>query len=190
MTKKETAVQKFVALLSAIFPEDVKINLIDIPLEDGVVIRVESIEVGKEVMIVDVATDTVTPAPDGDLQYEGNTITISGGVITEIKPIEAEVEVEEAMSEELKEAETKLSEIKMGYEAQITQLTSDIETLKASYEAKLSEQKTEYETKLNEVVKASGKNEVIQAPKPEQPKAPLTTKEIIMREIEQKRKNK
>ena len=102
---------------------------------NNITITIEGdIAVGKEVFTTDPETGEITVLGNGEYEVEGMVITVEGGIITEIK--EKEVEIEEPATEEPTTEEVVLAE----EEAKTDDITDeqpgdDTETLKEENEA-------------------------------------------------------
>lgn len=116
-------------------PEKVEVQLAQMKLSDGVtVLEAASFEAGQEVMIV--AEDgTTTPAPVGEHELEDGSILIitEAGLIAEIKPKEAEME----MSNDAK-FEALIKTIVMNLS---TEMATQMNDLKVELKAEISEAK-------------------------------------------------
>lgn len=73
-------------------------KLEQVTLEDGTVLEYDSLEIGKDISIVN--GEEKAPAPDGDYKMpDGKMVNVIEGKIAEIKEIEVEVEIEEEKEE-------------------------------------------------------------------------------------------
>lgn len=109
--------------------------------KDGMEVVVSGeLKVGSAVSIVD-AEGNKTAVPDGEIVLEtGEAVTVVGGLITEVKPKEAEkkegtpapadAEMAAKMAEHKKEFETKLSDTVKSFEAKLAESNKAIEVLK------------------------------------------------------------
>lgn len=118
-------------------PEVVEVQLAQMKLSDGVtVLEAASFEAGQEVNIV--AEDgTTTPAPVGEHELEDGSILVitEAGMIAEIKPAEAEVEVE--MNNDAK-FESLIKSIVMNLSSEVAKQIND---LKVELKAEITEAK-------------------------------------------------
>ena len=82
-------------------PEVNELEAAQAKLVDGTILNIDpSLEVGAKVDVLDEAGD-LTAAPDGEHELQdGTLITVEGGIIVELVPVEGEEVVEEEMSEE------------------------------------------------------------------------------------------
>lgn len=112
------------------------------------------------------------PIETKDLEDGVYIVKIVGGVIetAELKPEEAPEPIEE-----------KTDEVKMSAEIK--------EKLTVEFETKLAAQKAEFELKLSELSKAQKASGIVQAPIETAPKI-MTSKDYILYELEEKRKNR
>lgn len=83
--EKLEAVKAFLKFSVEPQPVKVEVKLEDVTLQDGTVLTVDKKEVGANATIT--TAEGSNPAPDGEyIDTDGNTYTIMGGVISEIKP--------------------------------------------------------------------------------------------------------
>lgn len=128
-----------------------EVKLMDAKLADGSTISTPSEEwaVGVEVVSVD-AEGNSTPVADGEYILEsGESIVVAGGVVSEIKPKEAEVDVEmEAeITAKVDALISRVAELENANATQATEL--------ASLQSKLSETETKLSAANAEVTKLS-----------------------------------
>lgn len=109
--------------------------------KDGMeVVITGELKVGSAINIVD-AEGNKTAVPDGEVVLEtGETVTVVGGLITDVKPkveekpadkpVEGEAEMAAKMAEHKKEFETKLSDTVKSFEAKLAESNKMIDTLK------------------------------------------------------------
>lgn len=109
-------------------------------LEDGTIIATtaDAWGAGVDILVVD-AEGKTSPAADGEYKLEtGETLIVAGGVVSEIKPIEVEEEVE--MEAEISARFEALANRIAALEGQNAELSTQL--------ASVTESKTEAETKL------------------------------------------
>lgn len=105
--------------------------MVDIPLADGTIVKVDKLEVGGVVTLND------APAPDGEHKLaDGKTLQTSGGVIVEISS-----PLEDTIPEEMKQVPAQVAQMKAqfaavekGYTAKFEAQSKQIETLKTAFE--------------------------------------------------------
>lgn len=135
-------------------------------LEDGTIIATtaDAWGAGVDVLVVD-AEGKTSPAADGEYKLEtGETLIVAGGVVSEIKPIEVEEEVE--MEAEISARFEALANRIAALEGQNAELSTQL--------ASVTESKTEAETKL----KATEKQLVELSKKP----AASSVKEVALKQ--------
>ena len=190
--KKVDLIKKINEFLSSVFESDSKaVELKQFTLEDGTIVEYENLEVGTAIFTV--VEEVQTVLPDGEYVIANMKVTILEGVISEAVeiPTEEVVPVEPTLSKE------ELSK----------QMKDDMAvTLKAEYDLKLEEAKTvlekEYKDKfdaekerikleLEKLSKEVQKSSLVQAPiEIETKTVPLTLKEVMLKEIDEKLKDK
>lgn len=142
-------------------------------LEDGTIIATtaDAWGAGVDIVFVD-AEGKTSPAADGEYKLEtGETLIVAGGVVSEIKPIEVEEEVE--MEAEISARFEALANRIAALETQNTELSTQL--------ASVTELKTEAETKL----KATEKQLVELSKKP----AASSVKEVALGKEKPKQEN-
>lgn len=97
--KKMLGDEKFAALKKLVMseekPEPAPETFKDAKLKDGTVVRYEGDTPAEGAKIMVISEEGETPAPDGDHEMEdGTVITVAGGMIAAVKPIEAKKEEE------------------------------------------------------------------------------------------------
>lgn len=167
--------------------EETKIEMASYTLEDGRVIEYEALEVGNEIYVIPEEGDPML-LEDGNYTIDGKIVTMLEGKISEVVDVEPEEEVAEP-SEEMKtqlksEIETQL---KAEYE---TKLEADKAAIVEEYETKMKDEKEKIKAELTKLSEEAGKSIVTQAPVEEKNQKPLTKKELILKEIDEKIKDK
>lgn len=143
-------------------------------LEDGTIIATtaDAWGAGVDIVFVD-AEGKTSPAADGEYKLEtGETLIVAGGVVSEIKPIEVEEEVE--MEAEISARFEALANRIAALEGQNAELSTQL--------ASVTESKTEAETKL----KATEKQLVELSKKP----AASSVKEVALKQEQHKEQPK
>ena len=105
--------------------------MVEVKTKDGVIMQTESLEVGKQVK--QVTPDGIVDVADGDYELEtGEIVTVVGGVISDIKKVEAPMETPEAVAapnaemESLKATVAQLSEMVAKLSSQVNEQHSTI----------------------------------------------------------------
>lgn len=105
--------------------------MVEVKTKDGVIMQTESLEVGKPVK--QVTPDGIVDVADGDYELEtGEIVTVVGGVISDIKKVEAPMETPEAVAapnaemESLKATVAQLSEMVAKLSSQVNEQHSTI----------------------------------------------------------------
>lgn len=131
--KTKEAVKNFIAKLGIELPAKPVVKLEDVTLMDGTILTVDAMEVGSPATFT--GADGVAIPAEGEYEYEGGTIVCAAGVVTEIKPKEADVqkEVPAAPSEEMAAILSRLSTIEEAYKKSLA--------TNQTLEAQLSENK-------------------------------------------------
>lgn len=113
----------------------------DAVTKEGVKIVTESDDWANGVEVFVEVDGVIQPAPDGDHTLEdGTVITVSGGKITEIKAVEADMS---DVTEQVEQALSKLKSDSDKFAAELSKQVSLAATEKASYEAELSAKDSE-----------------------------------------------
>lgn len=131
--KTKEAVKNFIAKLGIELPAKPVVKLEDVTLMDGTMLTVGAMEVGSPATFT--GADGVAIPAEGEYEYEGGTIVCAAGVVTEIKPKEADVQPEApaAPSEEMAAILSRLSTIEEAYKKSLA--------TNQTLEAQLSENK-------------------------------------------------
>lgn len=128
------AVKNLWAKLSVEVPAKPVVKLEDVTLMDGTILTVDKMEVGSPATFT--GADGVAIPAEGAYEYEGGTIVCAAGVVTEIKPKEADKQPEPnpaAPSEEMAAILSRLSTIEEAYKKSLA--------TNQTLEAQLSENK-------------------------------------------------
>ena len=146
-------------LVKEVFSTPTEYKFKDYKLEDGTIVRTDTEEIGVGTTVTVISEQGEAPIADGNYKIvDGETaveITVSGGLVSEVKPVEApateEVPAEEG-EEEMAEENQALAKIEQG----MVELANRV----AALESKLGESEnkfTEMQTKYNsEIEKLSG----------------------------------
>jgi ATP-dependent Clp protease protease subunit len=122
-----------------------------VKLQDGNEVFVDTEDgdlMGKKVFLMDNGNMTETPAPDGEhVTEDGRTIVVAGGVVTEVK----EAEDVEAMKKDLEETKALNAEL----QNQVTEVTNQLNEVKANFENSLNEFRTFKASILNGEIEKS-----------------------------------
>lgn len=138
--------------------------MVDVPLKDGTIVKVDKLEVGGMVTLND------APAPDAvHLTEDGRKVTTVGGVITEIGTEEVE-----PMPEEMKALPAKVGEMKAQFAAVENTYKAKFEAQElkfATQEKKIEALKKGFDEMLEQVIVMS---EMSVKPSKEKPVEPTT----------------
>lgn len=127
MTRQEkfNDIKNKIISLTKMFSKEEKF---DVTTKDGNVLTSpdETIIVGSEIYTID-ETGSQIPASDGDYELsDGTLLVVAGGVVTEIKPAEAEIEAETQTEDVVIEAEEATTPEKTDLELRVEALESGI----------------------------------------------------------------
>jgi hypothetical protein len=128
---KKTVLEKIKQLFTDT-EEEVEVSFVDVKTEDGRILRLDDIAVDQAVK--EITEDGEVEIEDGTYVLEdGNSLVVSGGIITEIIEAEAEAEeeVEEVVAEEMAEEEAEVSVEENPFEVAVL---SALEELKSKFE--------------------------------------------------------
>jgi hypothetical protein len=131
--KTKEAVKNFIAKLGIELPAKPVVKLEDVTLMDGTILTVDAMEVGSPAMFT--GADGVAIPAEGEYEYADGTIVCAAGVVTEIKPKEADKQPEEKPepSEEMAAILSRLDAVEKAYQSQLA--------AKTTLEAELAETK-------------------------------------------------
>lgn len=108
-----------------------QVNMVEVKTKDGLIMQTEVLEVGQAVK--QVTPDGVVDVADGDYELEtGEIVTVVGGIISDIKKVEAPIETPEVVAapnaemESLKATVAQLSEMVAKLSSQVTEQHSTI----------------------------------------------------------------
>ena len=149
MSENKTILQEIKAKVEALFneqesTEEVKVELAQMPLEDGTVLEAESFEAGQDVFIVNEDERIALPVGEYTLGEGQVLVVVEEGVIDSIGEAVEEEPIEEEMAQEFVTVEQFNNAID-----EIKSMLSKTEELESKVE-ELSKEKTELETELKE----------------------------------------